>query len=211
MKSDREFLDQIYEKAKQYDFAASHDKKLNKWKGYGNNKNGFQILVSICLTIAVLAISLAVIRYSKETIPGDAADPLPISRRSIVPFDVEPEIETIKTTADLVLTGQVERNYEENGIAYSEILIDTCYLGEYLLPKISVINTILETENYRIFAEKEKILIFLSTASDGTYKLTDTLNGKFTYSSNSDNQGLYTANDGTVIYQSELYKGLFEQ
>lgn len=220
MKSDREFLDGIYEKAAQY-------KRPQKQR-----KVPIQILsrIAACFIICILGISVFVLQ--RDSKPQE----LKVEPRSTMVEPNSQDIEPINTSeeriekaqpfaarrtgniAELIVTGNVTELYEQEGISYAKFKVNECFYGECDTSELNIILTLEEEEkkekengksqnkeeNTVSFKIEDKLLLLLSKMEDGTCFLPDGSASKYTYLSGEGESAVYESKDGSKITPSQL-------
>ena len=206
MKSDREFIDGIYDKAKKIDVTQKH--KNNMIINYYFKP---AIVVALILIVSPFIIFPS---FNKSTeIPKGYTNKTPITRG----FSISPDLDSMIQQSDLIIRGKItdifKSEYEDNGLLFTEIEVKQIetFKGQdnkdHIILKIrggfdEISKTYVEYEAN--FKEKEDTLLFLKRIDNSTYELTFSTSSKYTYLSKSNGDRVYISSDGEELFISKL-------
>ncbi|MBU5436837.1 hypothetical protein KQI42_02385 [Tissierella sp. MSJ-40] len=206
MKSDREFIDGIYNKAKKIDIIQKH--KNNMIINYYFKP---AMVVALILIVSPLIIFSS---FNKSTeIPKGYTNKTPIARG----FSISSDLDSMIQQSDLIVRGKItdifKSEYEDNDLLFTKIEIKQIetFKGQdnkdHIILKIrggfdKKSKTYVEYEAN--FKEKEDTLLFLKKIDNSTYELTFSTFSKYTYLSKSNGDRVYISPDGEELFISKL-------
>ena len=206
MKSDREFIDGIYDKAKKIDITQEYKKDMPI-----NYYFKPAIVVALILIVSPFIIFPS---FNKSTeIPRGYTNKAPIARE----FSISPDLDTMIQQSDLIIRGKIidisKSEYEDNGLLFTKIKVKQIetFKGQdnkdYIILKVKGgidkrSKTYVEYEAN--FKEKEDTLLFLKRIDNSTYELTFSTFSKYTYLSESNGDRVYISSDGEELFISKL-------
>lgn len=204
MKSDREFLDGIYQKA------AKYSEPRKKIRGQYQMLSG----LAACLLLCILGIGVIYTRQkagNKEALEQEGVvaarslaemeqdSPAPktfsLDNEGIATAQVDPEA-TMQKLPTLIVAGSIAALLEEGTAA--EVLVEDCYYGTCpdTSLQIKYIKNNAEEEIGVLFSEGEQVLLILTGEEDGWFLLTDGQDSKYQYVSGIGESAIYKGQDG---------------
>lgn len=198
MKSDREFLDGIYEKAKIIEQSEPYSMTL---KRPGFNK-GYRYLRPVFMSILLLFVVYAgAVKYQNiNTKPGNET----------LNEDMNPDVRSISLmqTQPMIITGRViklQPSVDKNDLSYATILIDKVIQGTAKSKEKLEVEYYQEDDNGMVeFEEDEKVLLFLLDLDEKLKIIEDGSLGKYSLVSEENGEEIYKAYDGTIINSRDL-------
>lgn len=197
MKSNREFIDGIYEKAKSHS-VIEHEYRKKSW--------GRKSYLSIAAFLLLVCISIPTFRYSRIHSNSNGNN-----ENNINPISLTEEnqpitrsvrgIESAEEDVSVVL-GEVLQ-IEDEEYMQAKIQIDRVFEGQ-VEDTIWVQCHMDESSNQAIFEVGEKVLLYLVKTESNDYELTDPFYGKYTLVDDNKGNEIYESQDGIKISLEEL-------
>lgn len=201
MKSDREFLDGIYQKAKQYVEPSSR-----KWREY-------RVLsgLAACLLICVLGISWIYIEKKEDltqSAESNSADEN-VAARTVRSLEEEEQIPKAYSMdeqpidPDLIVAGQVTSLFEKEEEAVAEFMVKKCFYGTWEKETLIVKNT-------SSFQVGDSLLLVLGRQSDDWFLLMNEENSYYRYHKETQTDTIYQGLDGLYYTPAQIIEKWIE-
>lgn len=191
MKSDREFLDGIYQKAAQY-----LEQPSQQWKKY----RVFSGLAA-CLLICVLGISW-IYTGKKGNVDSEnigVKNAKNSEEEAMVPRVLSLDTQSISNNPTLIVAGQISAIFEEKEKMIAEFLVEDCFYGIWKEETLMI-------ENTTLFQVDDQLLLVLNKIDDKFF-LAGEEGSIYRYVSGTGEEALYQSLDGFLSTPKEIITG----
>ncbi|MFZ2539009.1 MAG: hypothetical protein WAX04_08915 [Oscillospiraceae bacterium] len=215
MKTDREFLDGIYQKAK---LMQESEPPKSKIRSFTLHK---KILVAAAAFILVAIPSTAHFNQQETQVPATYSMDAPMAIRSLNVLDVE----TLAANAELIVVGKVTKIEKNIYDKDNSSIITTVKVKPTEILKGATDAKLLDIkvkggydeetktfdENEITFKRSENVLVFLEQDTDGnSYIVSESSQGKYTYLNSNNDVKSYIGPNNITITISELKEKLLK-